>query len=49
LFSETSADDASPERNTYRIALLVSIACVLQISESLIPHPVPGLRLGLAG
>ena len=32
----------------YRIALLVSISCVLQISESMIPHPVPGLRLGLA-
>lgn len=31
-----------------RIALLVSISCVLQISESMIPHPVPGLRLGLA-
>lgn len=37
------------DRNSYRIALLVAIACVLQISESLIPHPVPGLRLGLAG
>ncbi len=32
----------------YKIALLVSISCVLQISESLIPHPIPGLRLGLA-
>jgi uncharacterized membrane protein/energy-coupling factor transporter transmembrane protein EcfT len=32
----------------YRIAFLVSISCVLQISESLIPHPIPGLRLGLA-
>ncbi len=32
----------------YRIALLVSMACVLQISESLVPHPIPGLRLGLA-
>ncbi|MBI4712833.1 MAG: Gx transporter family protein [Planctomycetes bacterium] len=31
-----------------RVACLVSIACVLQISESLIPHPVPGVRLGLA-
>jgi heptaprenyl diphosphate synthase len=34
--------------NTYKIAFLVSISCVLQISESLIPHPIPGLRLGLA-
>lgn len=32
----------------YKIALLVSLACVLQISESYIPHPIPGLRLGLA-
>jgi len=32
----------------YKVALLVSMACVLQISESLIPHPIPGLRLGLA-
>lgn len=32
----------------HKIALLVALACVLQISESLIPHPVPGLRLGLA-
>jgi heptaprenyl diphosphate synthase len=31
----------------FKIALLVSISCVLQISESLIPHPIPGLRLGL--
>ncbi|MDD5596122.1 MAG: Gx transporter family protein, partial [Candidatus Omnitrophica bacterium] len=28
--------------------MLVSLSCVLQISESLIPHPIPGLRLGLA-
>jgi len=36
------------EHNIYKIALLVSMSCVLQISESLIPHPIPGLRLGLA-
>ncbi len=36
------------DRKIYKIALLVSISCVLQISESLIPHPIPGLRLGLA-
>jgi len=34
--------------NTYKIAFLVAISCVLQISESLMPHPIPGLRLGLA-
>ncbi|HAZ10699.1 MAG: hypothetical protein A2047_02220 [Omnitrophica bacterium GWA2_41_15] len=36
------------DNNIYKIALLVSLACVLQIAESLIPHPIPGLRLGLA-
>lgn len=35
-------------RNIYTISLFVALACVLQISESLIPHPIPGLRLGLA-
>ena len=35
-------------RNNYTTALFVALACVLQISESLIPHPIPGLRLGLA-
>lgn len=29
-------------------ALLVSIASILQIAESFFPHPVPGIRLGLA-
>jgi heptaprenyl diphosphate synthase len=36
------------EETVYKVALLVSLACVLQMSESLIPHPIPGLRLGLA-
>ncbi len=31
-----------------RAAGLVAAACVLQVAESLIPHPVPGVRLGLA-
>ena len=31
-----------------QVASLVAIGCILQISESLIPHPVPGVRLGLA-
>lgn len=39
---------AKESHSVYKIALLVSISCVLQISESLIPHPIPGLRLGLA-
>ena len=33
---------------TKQIALLVSLSCVLQIMESAVPHPIPGLRLGLA-
>ncbi len=36
------------DRKIFKIALLVSLGCVLQISESMIPHPIPGLRLGLA-
>jgi heptaprenyl diphosphate synthase len=36
------------DNKVYKIALLVAFACVLQIAESLIPHPVPGLRLGLS-
>jgi uncharacterized membrane protein/energy-coupling factor transporter transmembrane protein EcfT len=36
------------ERQIKKIALLVSCAAVLQIAESLIPHPIPGVRLGLA-
>ena len=36
------------DKKIYKIALLVAFACVLQIAESLIPHPIPGLRLGLA-
>lgn len=42
--SSKSKDNANP----YKIALLISLACVLQISESMIPNPVPGIRLGLA-
>lgn len=41
-------DIKTNDNNVYKIALLVSLACVLQIAESLIPHPIPGLRLGLA-
>ncbi|MCP4109706.1 MAG: Gx transporter family protein, partial [Desulfobacteraceae bacterium] len=38
----------SADRKIYKIAILVAMSCVLQISESMIPHPIPGLRLGLA-
>ena len=40
--------DNQRDNKIYKIALLVALACVLQIAESLIPHPIPGLRLGLA-
>jgi heptaprenyl diphosphate synthase len=43
-----SASETLENRTYCRIALLVSLSCVLQISESMIPHPIPGLRLGLA-
>ena len=36
------------DHKMYQIALLVALACILQVSESMIPHPIPGLRLGLA-
>lgn len=34
--------------HTTRIALLIAFASILQIGESLIPHPIPGIRFGLA-
>lgn len=40
--------ESDKKQRTHQIALLVALSCVLQISESLIPHPIPGLRLGLA-
>jgi heptaprenyl diphosphate synthase len=36
------------DRDIRRAAALVATACVLQVAESLIPHPIPGVRLGLA-
>ncbi len=35
-------------RDVRRAAALVASACVLQVAESLLPHPIPGVRLGLA-
>ncbi|MBZ0270243.1 Gx transporter family protein [bacterium] len=35
-------------RSVARLALLVAVAVTLQIAESLIPKPLPWLRLGLA-
>ncbi|MFT5697922.1 MAG: heptaprenyl diphosphate synthase [Desulforhopalus sp.] len=34
----------SPER----LSILIATAAVLQLSESMLPYPIPGLRLGLA-
>lgn len=34
----------SPEK----LSVLVAAAAILQLSESMLPHPIPGLRLGLA-
>ena len=35
-------------RVSTRLAILVAVATVLQVAESLIPKPLPWLRLGLA-
>ncbi len=40
--------DLEESRNIYKIVLLVSIACVLQVAESMLPQPIPGMRIGLA-
>lgn len=36
------------ENKIQKIALLIACASALQILESMIPHPIPGVRLGLA-
>lgn len=36
------------DKAVVKLSLLVSCACVLQVAESLLPHPLPGVRLGLA-
>lgn len=45
---ETPINTAIQDHRVCKVALLIALACVLQIAESMIPHPVPGLRLGLA-
>ena len=42
-----SGNDDRPDR-IVRLSMLVACASVLQVAESLLPHPVPGVRLGLA-
>jgi len=43
--TQSAADvNISPER----LSFLIATAAVLQLSESMLPYPIPGLRLGLA-
>lgn len=37
-----------PARTAARVAALAACAGALQVAESLLPHPLPGVRLGLA-
>jgi len=37
-----------PADSIVRLSILVACASVLQVAESLFPHPLPGVRLGLA-
>ncbi len=37
-----------PADSIVRLSILVACAAVLQVAESLLPHPLPGVRLGLA-
>jgi len=39
---------ATSSDGVVRLAMLVACASVLQVAESLLPHPLPGVRLGLA-
>jgi heptaprenyl diphosphate synthase len=39
---------ANPTDSVVRLSILVACASVLQVAESLLPHPLPGVRLGLA-
>jgi len=42
------AESAGAGGGMVRLAMLVACASVLQVAESLFPHPLPGVRLGLA-
>jgi heptaprenyl diphosphate synthase len=45
----TSRESGAPgPDSTLTLAVLVAGASVLQVAESLLPHPLPGVRLGLA-
>lgn len=42
------AEDAGAGGKVVRLSMLVACASVLQVAETLFPHPLPGVRLGLA-
>ena len=46
--SDRSDTLAPPSPRLVRLAVLVACASVLQVAESLLPHPLPGVRIGLA-
>ena len=41
-------DECGHSDRVVRLSMLVACASVLQVAESLFPHPLPGVRLGLA-
>jgi heptaprenyl diphosphate synthase len=44
----SSNDERRGPDRVVRLAMLVACASVLQVAESFFPHPLPGVRLGLA-
>jgi heptaprenyl diphosphate synthase len=46
--TSASAETGAASDKMVRLSILVACAAVLQVAESLLPHPVPGVRLGLA-
>jgi heptaprenyl diphosphate synthase len=42
------AESAGADDKVVRLSILVACASVLQVAESFLPHPLPGVRLGLA-
>ena len=46
--TQSANNTADGEEEIKKISLWVAIASIMQISESLIPHPIPGIRFGLA-
>jgi heptaprenyl diphosphate synthase len=43
-----SVTDMKPDNQLKKVAFLIACGSVLQIAESMIPNPIPGVRLGLA-